>query len=63
MSKKFKKIENQENNDLKFWFISSIKIDLWYMIAEENKSFYINQKQATELKSNIFYKKWVIKSI
>ena len=64
--KKFKQIEKSqsiEKNDLKYSFISSIKLNLGYMIAEANKIFSIDEKQALELKSSIFFKKGSVKEV
>jgi len=56
-------IMNKVKNDVKYSFLSTVKIDLGYMVAEANEIFSINKKQALELKQTIFFKKWSIKEI
>lgn len=61
--KKNKNIMEKEQKKLEFPFLSTVKIDLGYMIAEANKIFFINEKQALELKQTIFFKKWSIREM
>ena len=56
-----KKTKIVEKSDLKYWFLSTIKLVLWWNTYQANEVFYIDEKMALELKSSIFYKKWSIK--
>lgn len=58
---KTKKSQVAEKSDLKYWVISSVKIDLWFMILEANKNYSIDEKIYLLLKDNIFTKKWSLK--
>lgn len=58
-----KKTNTVKKSDLKYWFLSTIKLILWWNTYEANKVFYIDEKIALELKSSIFYKKWSIKEV
>lgn len=58
MAKKVQKIEVAEKSDLKYWVISSVNLDLWYMVLEAKKEHIITQKMANLLKNTIFFTEW-----
>jgi len=61
MAKKVQKNEVAEKSDLKYWVISSVNLDLGYMVLEAKKEHIITQKMADLLKNTIFFTEWSLK--
>ncbi len=60
-TRKATKNKSVKKNDSKYLVLSNVKLKLWHIVLEENKTYFMSLKTVELLKTTRTYKKWNIK--